>query len=104
LNVLDIVRDPEEEDDDLKRCRLVSVLTLQWQLICRIEDMMKLNVGRVGASHNHPRTGSIKIEWSKNITEDREAADQSILASHSAKLCCLFAMSLYLEVLVMNFI
>jgi hypothetical protein len=87
LNVLDIVRDPEEEDDELKRCRLASVLTLQWNLIGRIDDMMKLKVDRVGANHNHPGTGSSEIEWSKNITEEREAAEKNLLASHDAKLC-----------------
>jgi hypothetical protein len=99
LNVLDIVRDPEEEEDDLKRCRLASVLTLQWHLIGRIDDMMKLKVDRVGANHNHPGTGSSKIEWSKNITEEREAAEQILLASHDAKLCCILSMGVYLEVL-----
>jgi hypothetical protein len=71
LNVLDIVRDPEEEEEYLKRCRLASVLTLQWHLIGRIEEMMKLKVDRVGANHDHPGMGSIKIEWSNNITEER---------------------------------
>jgi hypothetical protein len=54
LNVLDIVRDPEEEEDDLKRCQLTSVLTLKYQHIGHIDDIMKLQVDRVGASHNHP--------------------------------------------------
>jgi hypothetical protein len=61
LNVLDIVCDPEEEEDELKGCRIVSVLTLQWHLIGWIDNTMKLKVGRVGANHNHPGTGSSKI-------------------------------------------
>jgi hypothetical protein len=88
LNVLDIVHDPEEEDEDLKNCRLASMLTLQWHLIGRIDDMMKLKlkVDRVGASYKHPVVGSRKIEWSKNIPDEREAAGQIILACHDAKL------------------
>jgi hypothetical protein len=73
LNVLDIVRDPEEEEDELKCFRIAIVLTLQWHLIGWIDDMMKLKVDRVGANHNHPGMGSSNIEWSKNITEEREA-------------------------------
>jgi hypothetical protein len=99
LNVLDIVRDPKEEEDDLKRFRLASVLTLQWHFIGRINSKMKLKVDRVGANHNHPGTGSSKIEWSKSITEEREAAEQILLASHDAKLCCILSMGVYLEVL-----
>jgi hypothetical protein len=99
LNVLDIVRDPEEEEDELKRCRLASVLTLQWHLIGRIDDMMNLKVDRVGANHNHPGMGSSKIDWSKNITEEREAVEQTLLASHDANLCCIVSMGMYLEVL-----
>jgi hypothetical protein len=99
LNVLDIVRDPEEEEDELKRCRLASVLTLQLNLIGWIDDMMKLKVDRVGANHNHPGTGLSKIEWSKNVTEEREATEQIILASYDANLCCIFSMGVYLQVL-----
>jgi hypothetical protein len=61
--------------------------------------MMKLKVDMVGASHNHPVTGSSNIEWSKNITEEREAVDQILLMSDDAKLCCLLDIGVYLEVL-----
>jgi hypothetical protein len=99
LNVLGIFRDPEEEGGELKRCRLASVLTLQWHLIGRIDHMMELKVDRVGANPNHPGMGSSKIEWPNNIMEEIEAAEKILLASHDAKLCCILSMGVYLEVL-----
>jgi hypothetical protein len=99
LSVLDIVRDPEEEEDELKRFRLASVFMLQLHLIGWIDDMMKLKADRVGANHNHPGTGSRKIEWSKNITEERVPTEKFLLASHDTKLGYLLSMGVYPEVL-----
>jgi hypothetical protein len=56
LNVLDIIRNVLEEDDDLKRSCMASVLCCQWQMIGRIDNMMKLQLDCLGINHNHPGT------------------------------------------------
>jgi hypothetical protein len=98
-NLLDVTRDPSVDTDDLRRCRMASVLTLQWQLIGRIDDMMKLKIDRISTNPSHAGTGNTKIEWSKNITEERDAAEQILLASNDPKLCALLALGVYVETL-----
>jgi hypothetical protein len=98
-NVLDVTCDRSVDTDDIPRCRMASVLTLQWQLIGRIDDMMKLKIDRIFTKPSHAGTGNTKIEWSKNITEERYAAEQIILASNDPKLCALLALGVYVETL-----
>jgi hypothetical protein len=73
-NLLDVTRDPSVDTDDLHRCRMASVLTLQWQVIGRIDDTMKLEIDQISTNPSHAGTGNTQIEWSKNITEERDAA------------------------------
>jgi hypothetical protein len=98
LNVLDIIRDVLKEDDDLKRYRLAAVLCCQWQLIGRIDDMMKLQVEHLGINHNHPGMASTKICWSRNIAEEREAAGQVIFWCNNTNMCPLLSLDVYLDV------
>jgi hypothetical protein len=98
-NLLDVTRDLSVDTDDRHRCRMVSVLTLQWQLIGRIYDMMKLKIDRISTNPSHAGPGNTKIEWSKKITEERDAAKQILLASNDPKLCALLALGVYVETL-----
>jgi hypothetical protein len=98
-NLLDVTRDPSVDTDDLRRCRMANVLTRQWQLISRIDDTIKLTIDRISTNPSHAGTGNTKIEWSRNITEERYAAEQIILASNDPKLCALLACGVYVETL-----
>jgi hypothetical protein len=98
-NLLDVTHDSSVDTDDLCRCRMASVLRLQWQLIGRIDDMMKLKIDRISTNPSHAGTGNTKIEWSKNITEERDVAEQILLASHTPKMCALLALGVYVETL-----
>jgi hypothetical protein len=89
----------EEESDELKRYRLGSVLTLQWYLIGRIDDMMILKVDCISPNINQPDTASSKIEWSKKITEETESAEQIIIGANDPTLCPQIAIGVYFELL-----
>jgi hypothetical protein len=61
--------------------------------------MMKLKIDQISTNPSHAGTGNTKIEWSKNITEERDAAEKIILASNDPKLYALLALGVYVETL-----
>jgi hypothetical protein len=74
-----------------------SVLTLQWHLIARIDDMMKLKFDNLSASVHHSSVLTCRMCWSKNISEERDAPDQIILGSMDPKVCPLLNLACHIE-------
>jgi len=64
--------------------RLSSVLTLQWHVIGRVDDMMKLRLNELSSNIEHKFALTIQMRWSKNITEERESPRQILLARITA--------------------
>jgi hypothetical protein len=84
INVLDLVRG--NIGLKLRKYLLCSVLTMQWHLIARIDDMMKLKFENIQVGENN-FTLICKMRWSKNITEERDAPEQIILGSMDFRIC-----------------
>ncbi|KAG1698399.1 hypothetical protein DVH05_014941, partial [Phytophthora capsici] len=66
-----------------------SVLTLQWHICARIDDMMKLQFSNFSPNLQYPSTLLFKTRWSKNIREERDAPEQIIVGSMDPKMCAL---------------
>jgi hypothetical protein len=49
---------------------LTAVFCLQWQIIGRIDDVMKLAKGSLLFNAREPSTLNVKMTWSKNIREE----------------------------------
>ena len=47
--------------------RIKSTLSLQWQLIGSVDDMMKLRIEDVKSTREHKQALEIQVRWSKNI-------------------------------------
>ena len=94
LNILKILRN----ESGWKKQRAMSTLTLQWQLIARIDDLMKLKYRDLGAHIQHDFALTCKMRWSKNITEEREAPEQILLGSLNPNMCVLLHLALYIEI------
>jgi len=77
--------------------RLSGVLTLQWQMIGRVDDMMKLGRKEVSANLEHTCALTVQMRWSKNIREERESPRQIVLGSFDDRLCALLNLAVYLE-------
>lgn len=60
------------ESDLVKRHRIRSLITLQWQIIGRIDDMMQLVFSSIVCSIQHPFALIVQFRWSKNIPEERQ--------------------------------
>ncbi|POM60450.1 LOW QUALITY PROTEIN: hypothetical protein PHPALM_30700 [Phytophthora palmivora] len=63
---------------------------MQWHLITRIDDMMKLNI-------DHPGTLICQLCWSKNISKERDTPEQIVLGSIDSRVCVLLNMGVYVE-------
>jgi len=76
---------------------MLSVLTLQWQLIGRIDDVMKLEKSSLSFNHRFPFTLLCKMTWSKNIREERESPTQLLLPAMDPLLCPLLNLAIFVE-------
>ena len=81
----------------MKQARFRAIITTQWHLCARINDVQKITVENFSANELLPRTLLIKMRWSKNIAEEREAPTQIILGSMDPHVCPLLALAAYLE-------
>jgi integrase len=99
LNIVEVLRDPSNGLFRLdERVRLLSIITLQWQAIGRIDDMMKMRFNNIKYSVATKFTAMFKMEWSKNITEERQSPLQILLPAMDERVCSLYYLALYLEV------
>ncbi|KAH9150675.1 hypothetical protein AeRB84_006523 [Aphanomyces euteiches] len=83
----------------LERFRLSSILTMQWHLIGRVDDMMKLQFCNFSFNPAHPFTLICQMRWSKNISEERESPRQILLGSMDERLCVLLNLAVYVELI-----
>ena len=76
---------------------LTAVFCLQWQIIGRIDDVMKLAKGSLLFNPREPYTLNIKMTWSKNIQEKREAPTQILFGAMDPIVCSLLNIAIWLE-------
>ena len=96
LQLLEMVRISPHFSDE-QRYKVSAVITLQWHLIGRIDDMMKLKLVDVFGSNQFPFLLMSQLRWSKNIREEREAPKQHILGSMDPRMCCLLNLAVFGE-------
>lgn len=96
INALEIIR-KGSEIHPFERFRLSAVLTLQWHLIGRVDDMMKMGFLDLSFNLSCPFSLICQLRWSKNITEEREAPRQIIFASKDDRMCPLLNLAVFLE-------
>lgn len=74
-----------------------ALLSIQWQLIGRVDDMMKLSTDDIFHNIEHDYTILIKVSWSKNVSDERDPVEQIIMGSFNSLLCPLLNLALFLE-------
>ncbi|OWZ03196.1 hypothetical protein PHMEG_00025112 [Phytophthora megakarya] len=100
VNLLELVR-MDQERNGIKYM-IGSVLTLQWHIVARIDDMMKLKFDNFSANTQFPLTLLIQVRWSKNISEERDAPVQILFGSLDPRIldprmCALLNLAVYIE-------
>ena len=88
--------------NEKEKYRIGSILSLQWHMIARIDDMMKLQLRNIFSSRQFADVLLIQMRWSKNITEEREAPQQFILGSMEERICPLLNLAVHSEMMGCN--
>ncbi|KAL8008308.1 hypothetical protein Plhal703r1_c02g0009601 [Plasmopara halstedii] len=96
LSLLSTTRESNEKTETMRM--VCSVFTLQWHLITRIDDMMKLRFDNLAPNIQHSGTLQCQMRWSKNISEERDAPEQILLGRMDPSICPLLNFAVYLEV------
>ncbi len=76
---------------------LLAVMTLQWQMIGRIDDVMKLATSIVLKHSLYPFALNIKMCWPKNICTEQQSPTQILLALMNPLLCPLLNLGKFIE-------
>ncbi len=76
---------------------MLGILSVQWQLIGRIDGVMKLKKSTMSFNLQYPFSLMIKMCWSKNIQEERESPVQTLLGSMDPLICLLLNLAAFLE-------
>jgi hypothetical protein len=102
LSILTIIR-----TSDLiplaQRYRLSSILTIQWHLIGRIDDIMKLQLRNLTCNTSNNYTLNAQLCWSKNIREERDSPIQLLLPAIDDRICVILNLDVYLECFTSDF-
>lgn len=95
LNVLRILKnDPRLKK---KKKKALAVLTLQWSLIGRIDDLLGLKIKNVSENLHVNGTLKFRVTNSKNIYNEAETFFQIVFPSSDAKVCPILHFSAYIE-------
>ena len=97
VNVLVAVREIYSESKEYSMLMALSVLTLQWQLIGRINDIMQLRTITVLFNVRDSFTLHIKMSWSKNIRTEMQLPTQLLIAAMGPIICPLLNLVVFIE-------
>ena len=76
---------------------LAAVFCLQWQIIGRIDDVMKLTKSMLLFNRCQPSILCVKMNWSKNISKEREPPMQILFGAMDPLICPLLNLAAWLE-------
>ncbi len=76
---------------------MLAILTLQWQIIGRIDDVMQLATSTILKNVHNPYTLHIKMCWSKNIVSENQLPIQMLFGSMDPLVCPFLSLAVYFE-------
>jgi hypothetical protein len=76
---------------------ILAMITLQWQLIGHIDDVMKLATSTLLKHTLYLFALNIKMCWSKNIRTKQESPTQILFASMDPLICPMLNLGIFME-------
>jgi hypothetical protein len=96
-SMLDCLR---AHDDPIKRYSLPAFFVFQYNLIARMDDTCKFKIENLTHCHDFDFVLKGRLNWSKNVHEERDAPNQVLLGAIDPRYCVLRHLAIHLEVFI----
>ena len=80
-----------------KRYGIAALVNLQFHLIARIDDSTQVVLEHIRVHDRFPSCLKTRLNWSKNVTDERDAPWQIVFGSIKPEYCVLSSLGLWLE-------
>ena len=92
--IVNIIRGMKE---NIRRYSIAAYFIFQYNIIGRIDDVAHMYLSNVKINVDYPYTLLVRVVWSKNINDERNAPDQILLGANDPTYCVLLALAIHLE-------
>jgi len=79
------------------RFGMPALINLQFHMIARIDDTTQIILNHIRLHDHYKEALKTKLNWSKNVLDERDAPWQVVLGSCSAKFCVYISLGIWLE-------
>ena len=79
------------------RYGLYSLTNFQFHMIARIDDTTQVLIDNIQVHDSFPNALKTRMNWSKNVTEERDAPWQIVMGATDTMFCVLTSLALWLE-------
>jgi hypothetical protein len=93
-----VLRKYGTDNDIIWRFGVPALINYQFHLIARIDDATQILMDHVRIHNSFSNALKTKLNWSKNVTEERDAPWQIMLGCMDASFCVLVSIALWLEI------
>ena len=87
----------KEDTEDIKKFGIPAFNNMQFHLIARIDDTANMKMQNLKQHPNFDFALKVKLNWSKNVREERDAPFQSVLASNDHTYCVILGLAVWHE-------
>jgi hypothetical protein len=87
-------------DDVVRHYGIPSLFKFQYNLIARIDDSTQFLMENLTANPDFNFTLHSKLNWSKNVNEERDAPNQILIGSLDLLYCVLLGLAVFLEIFI----
>jgi hypothetical protein len=96
-NVLSYLRGHE---DPIKRYTLPGFFVFQYNMIARMDDTSKFKMDNLTRCHDFDFALKGRLNWSKNVHEERDAPNQILVGAMNRGYCVLLGLAIHLEMFI----
>lgn len=83
--------------DESLRYSLCGYYKFQFHMIARVDDVAQLMLENIRMNPAFPFTLLCRVNWSKNVLEERDVSDQMLIGAHDHHYCVLLGLAIHLE-------
>ena len=87
----------EEHNSSIWRYGMPALINFQFHLIARIDDTTQVILDHIRIHDNFENALKTRLNWSKNVQDERDAPWQVVLGSMNAVFCVFISLGLWLE-------